>query len=139
MALRGDSPKEISNFDFRSQEFPYAVNLVRFIKKNYDFCLGVAVYPEGHLETKTLKEDLEYAKQNIRVNCICPGVILTPGSEAIVAELDIECLPLGKAGQPEMIARAALYLASEDSSYVTGQTLIVDGGWIAGPTMLVKA
>jgi len=65
MALRGDPPQDITGFDFRSQALCYAKDLVSFIKENGKFCTGVAVYPEGHIETKTLEEDIEYAKQKI--------------------------------------------------------------------------
>jgi len=63
MALRGDPPKE--GFDFSSKDFSYAKSLVQFIKKKSDFCIGVAVYPEGHIEAKSLAEDLNYTKQKI--------------------------------------------------------------------------
>lgn len=65
MALRGDPPSEISDFDFSKQPFRYARDLVRFIKQYGHFCIGVAVYPEGHIETASLKEDLEYTKRKI--------------------------------------------------------------------------
>lgn len=73
---------------------------------------------------------------NIRVNAICPGLIETgmtkpiydqaraAGKEALIGHLN----PLKRGGQPEEIARAALFLASDDSSYVNGQALAVDGG-----------
>jgi NAD(P)-dependent dehydrogenase (short-subunit alcohol dehydrogenase family) len=82
---------------------------------------------------------LEYATQNIRVNCICPGVIRTAGSEPQLAKISLESLPFQRAGKPDDIARAVLYLASDDSSYVTGHCLIVDGGWTAGPPVLYRA
>ena len=81
------------------------------------------------LLTKTMAA--EYARQNIRVNCICPGMIETPMTEWAIARLRMDYIPQGKAGQPEDIAQAALYLASDDSAYVTGAALVVDGGWTA--------
>ncbi len=78
---------------------------------------------------------IEYAPNNIRVNCICPGVIRTPMLErSTKGSLDAEMKlvreePMGRIGKPEEIAKAALYLASDDSSYVTGSALVVDGGW----------
>ena len=82
---------------------------------------------------------LEYSKQNIRVNCICPGYIQTPMSEpgipvdpearqALIDSLS----PMGRIGLPEEIAQTALYLASSDSSFVTGQAIAIDGGYMAG-------
>jgi len=81
--------------------------------------------------TKTMA--LEYGKHNIRVNAICPGAIETPMSQARLDDPEhrqamIERVPLGKIGRPEDIAEAALYLASDASSYVTGVALPVDGG-----------
>jgi len=79
----------------------------------------------------------EYAAQGIRVNCICPGSIETPSMQlggfdtpafrgAILAKVLIPRL-----GRPEDVAFCALYLASDESSYVTGATFVVDGGWTA--------
>jgi NAD(P)-dependent dehydrogenase (short-subunit alcohol dehydrogenase family) len=87
------------------------------------------------LLTKTMA--LEYGKQNIRVNCICPGAIHTPMLEAGPIQIDTtgRGIPLGKIGQPEDIAQAALYLASDDSSFITGISLAVDGGFTAGMLM----
>jgi NAD(P)-dependent dehydrogenase (short-subunit alcohol dehydrogenase family) len=79
---------------------------------------------------------LDYAESGIRFNCICPGAVDTPmlwgeeGKDRAAAEADIVSrMPLGRVGKPEEIARAALYLASDDSSFVTGHALVVDGGW----------
>ncbi len=65
MALRGDPPEGVCNFNFSKQDFSYAVNLVKTIKEYGHFCIGVAVYPEGHIEAYSLEDDLEYAKQKI--------------------------------------------------------------------------
>lgn len=65
MALRGDQPQEIPDFDFKNQELCYAKNLVNLVKKYGHFCIGVAVYPEGHIETSSLEEDIEYTKQKV--------------------------------------------------------------------------
>lgn len=67
MALRGDPPKDSSpRFSFESQELKFARDLVALLKKNYpDFCVGVAVYPEGHIETASLEEDTKYTKEKI--------------------------------------------------------------------------
>lgn len=80
---------------------------------------------------------LEYAAKNIRVNAICPGVIQTPmidrfvHGEAQVKKQLVEGEPIGRVGEPEEIAAAALWLCSDSSSFVTGHSMVVDGGWIA--------
>ncbi len=73
----------------------------------------------------------EYAKQDIRANCICPGFIDTPMTQPWESVVDIEKSPPGKYGQPEDVANAALYLASDDAGYVTGSAIVVDGGYAA--------
>jgi NAD(P)-dependent dehydrogenase (short-subunit alcohol dehydrogenase family) len=84
---------------------------------------------------------LDHGEQNIRVNCICPGDTDTPmlrdearqlgeSDERFLAEAAQR--PLQRIGTPEDIAQAALYLASNASSFVTGTTLVVDGGGLAG-------
>ena len=74
-----------------------------------------------------------HARENIRVNALCPGPLRT---ELLMSFLDTEekkqrrlvHVPMGRFGEAEEMARAALYLASEDSSYMTGSTFTVDGG-----------
>ncbi|HEY4347560.1 MAG TPA: SDR family NAD(P)-dependent oxidoreductase [Gaiellaceae bacterium] len=90
--------------------------------------------------TKSLSYDL--APEGIRVNAICPGVIRTPMTEGYWTderfERDLETVvPLGRAGVPDDVAQAALYLASPMSSYVTGVALPVDGGWLAEKSFAV--
>jgi len=83
---------------------------------------------------------LELGPSGIRVNVIAPGSVLTkrtkdlfysPAKSAISESL-LSHIPLGRPGNAEEIANAALFLASEDSSYITGTVLTVDGGWTAG-------
>lgn len=78
---------------------------------------------------------LEYAEKNIRVNCICPGVIETPMVDRVVGERPRERIvrtePMGRLGRPEEIANAALFLASDESSFATGAPFIIDGGYVA--------
>lgn len=74
---------------------------------------------------------LEYAKRNIRVNALCPRFIKTP----ILGETDRDYLtnatPMKRLGKPEEMAKAVLFMASHDSSFMTGNSLIVDGGYTA--------
>ena len=76
---------------------------------------------------------VELGTYNIRVNCIAPGIVKTKFSQALwsnenlMAEL-MKKMPLHKISEPEEIARTALYLASDASSFMTGSTLIIDGG-----------
>ena len=80
---------------------------------------------------------VEWAKCNIRVNAIAPGYIIAPMLNKFMnmGELDREALqkriPLGCFGEPDDVAKAALFLVSDDASYITGVTLPVDGGWLA--------
>jgi 3-oxoacyl-[acyl-carrier protein] reductase len=80
--------------------------------------------------TKVLSKEL--AKRGITVNAVAPGVIQTPMIASIKPEVMAEYekqIPVGRVGRPEDVANAVLFLASEESSYITGQTLPVTGGW----------
>jgi len=81
---------------------------------------------------------LEYAKANIRVNVVCPGTIRTPMLDRIISGEDhqFEAMvsaahPMGRIGAPEEVAEAALWLCSDATSFITGHTLVMDGGWVA--------
>ncbi|MCK4589749.1 MAG: SDR family oxidoreductase [Nanoarchaeota archaeon] len=73
---------------------------------------------------------LELGKKKIRVNAIAPGIIETPGTKGINKKAMLANVPLGRTGKPLDIAKAALFLASDMADYITGHTLVVDGGWI---------
>lgn len=105
---------------------------------------GWAAYAasKGGIISLTQQVALEYAPYGIRVNCIAPGTILTPMNSQVFEEAeDPEALketwnrmhPVGRFGKPEEVAEAVLFLAADSSSFITGQTLVVDGG------MTVKA
>lgn len=80
---------------------------------------------------------LEYAKSNITINAICPGVIDTPmierfaKTDSSVLNQLIQSEPMGRLGRPDEIADAVLWLASPAASFMTGHSLVVDGGWVA--------
>ena len=76
---------------------------------------------------------MTYAAKQIRVNAVAPGLVKTSLTEKIwgnprASEMSLSMHPIGRFGQPEDIARAVLWLASPDQSWVTGQTIGVDGG-----------
>jgi len=80
---------------------------------------------------------LELAPFGIRVNCIAPGAIDTPGAsttnmDAKAMEAMLALIPMHRKGKSEEIANAVLFLSSDESSYMTGSTMVVDGGWVAG-------
>jgi NAD(P)-dependent dehydrogenase (short-subunit alcohol dehydrogenase family) len=82
---------------------------------------------------------IDFGAAGVRVNCLCPGLIRTPMTEMLfdpaIAEIRDRFIAqhmLGRAGLPEEIASAALFLASDDASFVTGHALVVDGGFTAG-------
>jgi NAD(P)-dependent dehydrogenase (short-subunit alcohol dehydrogenase family) len=98
------------------------------------------VASKGAVVMLTREMALSYADDNIRVNCVCPGWIDTPmarrsidrhgGLDAMMPEIR-RLTPLGRLGTPEEVARAVLFLASPDASYITGAILMVDGGYTA--------
>jgi len=75
---------------------------------------------------------LELAQHGIRVNAIAPGAIETPGTKVLGNEAlkqFAQMIPLKRMGQPEDVAKAVVFLASDDSNYITGQLIVVDGGY----------
>jgi len=102
------------------------------------FATRVARYMGAYAATKaalvqlTRTLALEWMRYNIQVNALCPGYIRTPMNEEFFATESgrrlVERLPIGRIGEPHEIEGAAVFLASEATSYVTGTTLYVDGG-----------
>ncbi|MFJ8847199.1 SDR family NAD(P)-dependent oxidoreductase [Streptomyces cyaneofuscatus] len=92
---------------------------------------------------------VELAGKGIRVNAICPGAIDTAMSNPALLDPDADLsrsdvaldayyrklVPMGRIGRPEEVAALALFLTAEDSSYITGQPFVVDGGWLAGVSL----
>ena len=79
---------------------------------------------------------VEWGKYNINVNCIAPGLVNTPLTQRTIAREPAlaniaKGVPLGRMGETDDIAKAALFLVSDDANYITGATLSVDGGWLA--------
>ncbi len=88
---------------------------------------------KGGVLAMTREIAVEYARQNIRANALCPGPVNTPLLAEFLSDPEVRArrmvhIPMGRLAEPSEIARAALFLASPDSSYVTGSTFLVDGG-----------
>ncbi|MFJ9587382.1 SDR family NAD(P)-dependent oxidoreductase [Streptomyces acidicola] len=93
---------------------------------------------------------LELAGKGIRVNAVCPGAIDTAMTNPAQLDPDADpekaanaldeyyrkLVPLGRVGKPEEVARLALFLTCDDSSYITGQPFVIDGGWLAGVSVV---
>ncbi len=95
--------------------------------------LGGYASAKAALENLTRTAAVEAAAYGVRVNSLCPGVIATEGTLSAFSDGRLRLamtrqIPAGRFGLPEEVARAALFLASDDASYVTGATLVVDGG-----------
>ncbi len=99
---------------------------------------GIAAYgaTKGGVVALTMGAALDFAAENIRVNCICPGMVYTglagarADNAAPVPDRQLP-VPMARWGTPREIAAAAVFLASDDSSFITGVALPVDGGYVA--------
>jgi 2-deoxy-D-gluconate 3-dehydrogenase len=92
---------------------------------------------KGGLKQVTKSMAIEWAKYNINVNVVAPGFVRTPMTEQVLSDefwynVVVNKTPLGRPAQPEEIADIILFLASDAASYITGQTIVADGGWTAG-------
>jgi NAD(P)-dependent dehydrogenase (short-subunit alcohol dehydrogenase family) len=88
---------------------------------------------KGGVLSMTREFAVEFARQGVRANALCPGPIETPLLQELLADparrqRRLVHIPMGRFGQAEEIAKAALFLASDESSYMTGAALVVDGG-----------
>ena len=91
---------------------------------------------KGAVRLLTKSTAIQYAREGIRANSVHPGPIVTPMTEAGRADQDrydltVSRIPLGRYGEPEDVAYGVLFLASDESSFMTGSELIIDGGWVA--------
>jgi NAD(P)-dependent dehydrogenase (short-subunit alcohol dehydrogenase family) len=95
---------------------------------------GMSVYGATKAAIVNLVKSMaiEMAGDNIRVNAVCPGAILTPGLARAPIDALAAMIPFRRVGRPEEIASVYSFLASDDASYVTGQAIDVDGGMGAG-------
>jgi NAD(P)-dependent dehydrogenase (short-subunit alcohol dehydrogenase family) len=91
---------------------------------------------KGAVRLLTKSTAIQYARDGIRANSVHPGPIVTPMTERRRADpaqrqLMISRIPLGRYGEPDEVAYGVLYLASDESTFVTGSELVIDGGWTA--------
>ena len=95
---------------------------------------------KGAVTAFTKQVAVQYAGTGVRCNCVCPGTVDSPWVGRLMDETEdpaatraalIARQPMGRLGQPEEIAKAALYLASDDAAFITGTALIIDGGLTA--------
>ena len=91
---------------------------------------------KGAVRLFTKATAIQYARESIRANSVHPGPIVTPMTEGGRADaqrhqVTIERIPLGRYGEPEEVANGVLFLASDESSFMTGSELVIDGGWTA--------
>ena len=98
--------------------------------------VGVYAMSKGGLRQMTKALSLEWARDNVTVNAIAPGRFWTTMTDAVFSDdrlYDgaVRVIPMGRPGVPADLAGAAILLASEAGAYITGQTIVVDGGWLA--------
>jgi NAD(P)-dependent dehydrogenase (short-subunit alcohol dehydrogenase family) len=101
-----------------------------------------AVYcaSKGAVIALTKQVAVEYVERGIRCNCVCPGTVDSPWVGRLLSQTEdpqsaraalVARQPIGRLGTPEEVAAAALYLCSDDASFITGSSLVLDGGWTA--------
>lgn len=98
---------------------------------------------KGGLKQVTKSMAVEWAKYNINVNVVAPAFVRTPMTEKVLADgfwhnVVTSNTPMGRPAEPEEIADVILFLASDAASYLTGQTIVVDGGWTSGDAIEIK-
>lgn len=103
-----------------------------------DYGAGAYNAAKAGVVNLTRSAAIEYARKNIRINAVCPGMVETPAvlntfigqsrNPEKVRRLNEECHPIGRMGKPEEIAKVVLFLASDDASFMTGSMVVADGG-----------
>ena len=86
---------------------------------------------KGAVRIITKSAAIQYAKEGIRVNSVHPGSIDTPMVRDLLVPEDEALTPLGRIAQPDEVAYGVLFLASDESSFMTGSELVIDGGYTA--------
>ena len=96
---------------------------------------------KGAVIAMTKAVAIQYAGTGVRCNCVCPGTVHSPWVDRLLTEAEdpeqrraelVARQPLGRLGRPDEVARAAVYLASDDAAFVTGSEFVIDGGLTAG-------
>ncbi|MFC1995526.1 SDR family NAD(P)-dependent oxidoreductase [Chloroflexota bacterium] len=121
----------------KAQNYGKIVNIASissFVTYNPIFSIYCAA--KGGIVSFTKEQAVELGKYKINVNAVAPGAIETALTKSWIADEKIRTerlakIPYGRIGQPEDIANAVVFLVSDDSEYITGHTLVVDGGWLA--------
>jgi meso-butanediol dehydrogenase/(S,S)-butanediol dehydrogenase/diacetyl reductase len=101
-----------------------------------DYGLSAYNAAKGAVVNYTRAAAIEHARENIRINAVCPGPVETPLAHSLLHHPQVageyaRAIPMGRPGRAEEIASVAAFLASEDASYVTGAMIVVDGGLLA--------
>lgn len=121
-------------------------SIVNVASVNGLFAYGEEAYSAAKAGVINLTKNLavKYGPDGVRVNCICPGTIRTPvfnselERDPQLFERLARWYPLGRVGEPEEVAACALFLTSDESSWVTGTALVVDGGLTAGSNLMSR-
>lgn len=121
-------------------------SIVNIASVNGFFAYGEEAYSAAKAGVINLTKNLavKHGRQGVRVNCICPGTIRTAVFDPELArdpnlfERLARWYPLGRVGEPDEVAACALFLASDESSWVTGAALVVDGGLTAGSYLMSR-
>ena len=129
----------INNRNFKKLSCLFFLNFVNFSSiTSQAHPEGVSVYPASKAAINQITEGMaqEFGRLGIRVNSIGPGTVMTEGTAGHYGDASAQaaiagCLPIARMGQPDDIANAVSFFCSDEASWVTGQTLYVDGGHLA--------